>query len=142
MWRLVDFLLEGFVFLLIGQQLPTVIRGLGVYAAATIVTASAITVGVVLLLRPLWLWLTEHLPQSLHTRLSDQDLDGDGEPDDSRARSGPGRPSGREIVVLSWAGTRGVISLAAIFTLPRSPTTAARSPTATCCCSAPSWPCW
>jgi monovalent cation/hydrogen antiporter len=26
--------------------------------------------------------------------------------------------SGREIVVLSWAGTRGVISLAAIFTLP------------------------
>ena len=26
--------------------------------------------------------------------------------------------SGREIGVLSWAGTRGVISLAAIFTLP------------------------
>ena len=68
-WRLVDFLLEGFVFLLIGQQLPTVIRGLGEYATSTIVTASAITVGVVLLLRPLWLWLTEHLPQSLHTRL-------------------------------------------------------------------------
>ena len=30
-WRLVDFLLEGFVFLLIGQQLPTVVRGLGDY---------------------------------------------------------------------------------------------------------------
>ena len=71
----------------------------------------------VLLLRPLWLWLTEHLPQSLHTRLTDQDLDGDGEPDDARTPA-PGRLSGREIVVLSWAGTRGVISLAAIFTLP------------------------
>jgi NhaP-type Na+/H+ or K+/H+ antiporter len=121
-WRLVDFLLEGFVFLLIGQQLPTVIRGLDEYATSTIVTASAITVGVVLLLRPLWLWLTEHLPQSLHTRLTDQDLDGDGEPDneadDGRSASPPGRLSGREIVVLSWAGTRGVISLAAIFTLP------------------------
>jgi Na+/H+ antiporter len=120
-WRLVDFLLEGFVFLLIGQQLPTVIRGLGEYATSTIVTASAITVGVVLLVRPLWLWLTEHLPQSLHTRLTDQDLDGDGEPDntphDGRTAP-PGRLSGREIVVLSWAGTRGVISLAAIFTLP------------------------
>jgi CPA1 family monovalent cation:H+ antiporter len=120
-WRLVDFLLEGFVFLLIGQQLPTVIRGLGEYATSTIVTASAITVGVVLLVRPLWLWLTEHLPQSLHTRLTDQDLDGDGEPDntphDGRPAP-PGRLSGREIVVLSWAGTRGVISLAAIFTLP------------------------
>ncbi|MCW2702600.1 MAG: Na+/H+ antiporter [Blastococcus sp.] len=120
-WRLVDFLLEGFVFLLIGQQLPTVIRGLGEYATSTIVTASAITVGVMLLVRPLWLWLTEHLPQSLHTRLTDQDLDGDGEPDntphDGRTAP-PGRLSGREIVVLSWAGTRGVISLAAIFTLP------------------------
>jgi Na+/H+ antiporter len=114
-WRLVDFLLEGFVFLLIGQQLPNVISGLGDYATSTIATASAITVGVVLLLRPLWLWLTEHLPQSLHTRLTDQDLDGDGEPD---ALGSPGRLSGREIVVLSWAGTRGVISLAAIFTLP------------------------
>ena len=115
-WRLVDFLLEGFVFLLIGQQLPSVIDGLGQYETSTIVTAAAITIGVVLLLRPLWLWLTEHLPQSLHMRLTDQDLDGDGEPDGGYRQ--PGRLSGREIVVLSWAGTRGVISLAAIFALP------------------------
>jgi monovalent cation/hydrogen antiporter len=129
-WRLVDFLLEGFVFLLIGQQLPHVLAGLKEYATSTIVIASGITVGVVLLLRPLWLWLTEHLPQALHTRLTEQDLDGDGEPDSGpEARAGssaaglrksvrPGRLTGREIVVLSWAGTRGVISLAAIFTLP------------------------
>ena len=129
-WRLVDFLLEGFVFLLIGQQLPNVLRGLGEFATSTVVIASSITVGVVLLLRPLWLWLTEHLPQSLHTRLTEQDLDGDGEPDSEPDREPgstaagagkairPGRLSGREIVALSWAGTRGVISLAAIFTLP------------------------
>jgi NhaP-type Na+/H+ or K+/H+ antiporter len=126
-WRLVDFLLEGFVFLLIGQQLPHVIAGLSQYETSTIVTAAAITVGVVLLLRPLWLWLTEHLPQALHTRLTEQDLDGDGEPDSEPAGSSaaglrktarPGRLTGREIVVLSWAGTRGVITLAAIFTLP------------------------
>ncbi|MFL6096422.1 MAG: cation:proton antiporter, partial [Blastococcus sp.] len=129
-WRLVDFLLEGFVFLLIGQQLPNVLRGLGEFATSTVVIASSITVGVVLLLRPLWLWLTEHLPQSLHTRLTEQDLDRDGEPDSepdrepgsTAPRAGkairPGRLSVREIVALSWAGTRGVISLAAIFTLP------------------------
>jgi len=117
-WRLVAFLLEGFVFLLIGQQLPNVIAGLDEYATSTIVTAPAITVGVVLLLRPLWLWLTEHLPQALHTRLTEQDLDGDGDPDDAPTATAPGRLSGREIVVLSWAGTRGVITLAAIFTLP------------------------
>ncbi|MGY1592157.1 Na+/H+ antiporter [Geodermatophilus sp. SYSU D00708] len=113
-WRLVDFLLEGVVFLLIGQQLPAVLAGLGEYDTSTIVTASLITVGVVLLLRPLFLWLTEHLPQSLHTRLGGEDLAGDdGDPATTRTRL-----SGREIVVLSWAGTRGVISLAAIFTLP------------------------
>src|SRR3954468_6355195 len=63
-WRLVDFLLEGVVFLLIGQQLPTVIRGLGQYATSTIVVAAVITVGCVLLVGPLWLLLTESLPRS------------------------------------------------------------------------------
>jgi Na+/H+ antiporter len=114
-WRLVDFLLEGFVFLLIGQQLPAVIKGLDRYDTSTVVTAASITVGVVLLLRPFWLWLTEHLPQSLHMRLGGEELDQDTGSD----RSGlVPRLSGREIVVLSWAGTRGVISLAAIFALP------------------------
>ncbi len=124
-WRLVDFLLEGLVFLLIGQQLPTVIRNLNEYSTGTIVRAVAITLGVVLLLRPLWLLLTEALPQRLHMRLGDQDLDGD-EGHDNRlraslpdaARAHTRRLTVREIVVLSWAGTRGVISLAAIFTLP------------------------
>src|SRR3954468_18667399 len=123
-WRLVDFLLEGFVFLLIGQQLPNVLRGLGEFATSTVVIASSITVGVVLLLRPLWLWLTEHLPQSLHTRLGGEDVAGD----DGDPRTAPQRLSGREIAVLSWAGTRGVISLAAIFTLPLTTETGAPFP--------------
>jgi Na+/H+ antiporter len=104
-WHLADFLLQGFVFLLIGQQIAPVIRGLKAYPTATIVGAVAISLGVVLLLRPLWLVLTELLPQAVRRRL--------------------GRPvrddqylSGREVAVLSWAGTRGVITLAAIFTLP------------------------
>jgi Na+/H+ antiporter len=108
-WRLVDFLLEGIVFLLIGQQLPEVIRGLGQYDTSTVVTAAAITIGSVLFLRPLWLLLTESLPASMHSRLGG-DTEGSGK--------FVGRLSGREIIVLSWAGTRGVISLAAIFTLP------------------------
>ena len=109
-WRLVDFLLQGFVFLLIGQQILPVVRGLKAYPASTIAGAVILTLGVVLLLRPLWLLLTQSLPGALHTRLG------------GAARAGSRRDSrrlrGREIVVLSWAGTRGVISLAAIFTLP------------------------
>lgn len=106
-WRLVGFLLEGIVFLLIGQQLPRVIRDLADHDVSTIVAALGVSLGVVLLLRPLWLILTQMLPGSLHTRLG-----GEGE---SRILDKP--LTGTEVTVLSWAGTRGVISLAAIFTL-------------------------
>ncbi|WP_238011624.1 Na+/H+ antiporter [Dactylosporangium sp. AC04546] len=114
-WRLVDFLLEGFVFLLIGQQFPQVVRGLSQYDTTTVVIAVAITVGVVLLLRPLWLMVTQSLPRSLHTRLGgDTDL----ATPTARGRRNAERLTGREVVALSWSGTRGVISLAAIFTIP------------------------
>jgi monovalent cation/hydrogen antiporter len=106
-WRLADFLLEGFVFLLIGQQIGPVVRGLRAYPASTVAVAVAVTVGVVLLLRPLWLVTTQHLPGALRMRLG------------SGTQARPDRAlSGREITMLSWAGTRGVISLAAVFTLP------------------------
>ncbi len=105
-WRLADFLLQGFVFLLIGQQIVPVVRGLRAYAVPTIVTA-AIGVGVVLLLRPVWLGLTQSLPRALHTRPG-------GAPREGR------RLTSREVVILSWAGTRRITSLAAKFTLPLS----------------------
>jgi Na+/H+ antiporter len=104
-WRLVDFVLEGVVFLLIGQQLPEVVKGLADYTPGTIAAALAVSVGVTLLLRPLWLVLTQSLPRSLHTRL--------GGDDDSTVHDK--RLNAKEVTALSWAGTRGVISLAAIF---------------------------
>jgi CPA1 family monovalent cation:H+ antiporter len=120
-WRLVNYLLEGFVFLLIGQQLPGVLAGLRSYPAGTIATTAGITVGVVVLLRPLWLFGTQHLPYRLHSRLG-----GDGED------PGPVRRdralSGRETLALSWAGTRGVITLAAAFAIPASTATGAPFP--------------
>jgi monovalent cation/hydrogen antiporter len=105
-WRLADFLLEGFVFLLIGQQLPAVIRDLRNYPTPTILAAGCLTVGIVLLLRPAWLIGTQALPRALRLRLGARDRD------DQRRLSAP------EVTVMSWAGTRGVISLAAIFSLP------------------------
>src|ERR1700761_4140760 len=119
-WRLADFLLEGFVFLLIGQQIGPVVRGLRAYPASTVAVAVTVTVGVVLLLRPLWLVVTQHLPGALRTRLGTRtpsDRAESGRPPSGRPRSGRSL-SAREITMLSWAGTRGVISLAAIFTLP------------------------
>lgn len=112
-WRLVDFLLEGLVFLMIGQQMPAVVRGLSQYETSTIVIAVSISVGVVLLLRPLFLVLTQMLPISLHTRLG-----GTSDETEQRGRDRERGLNGKEITALSWAGTRGVITLAAIFTVP------------------------
>jgi monovalent cation/hydrogen antiporter len=117
-WRLVDFLLEGLVFLLIGQQLPAVVDKLSEYSTSTIVIAVAITVGVVLLLRPLWLVLTQLLPRSLHTRLGGEASAEDSDDANARGKRREKPLNGREVVALSWAGTRGVITLAAIFALP------------------------
>lgn len=116
-WRLVNFLLEGLVFLLIGQQLPAILNGLGEYPLPIIVVAITVTVAVVLAVRPLWLLLTQALPRPLHTRLGT----------DSGRRSTESL-SGREIFVLSWAGTRGVVSLAAIFAVPFVTNDGARFP--------------
>jgi CPA1 family monovalent cation:H+ antiporter len=122
-WRLVNFLLEGLVFLLIGQQLPTILDGLGDYETSTIIVASTATVAVVLLVRPLWLLLTQSLPRPLHTRLgnvADAESDDDAPTTAGRRQRDRAseRLSSREVFVLSWAGARGVVSLAAIFALP------------------------
>lgn len=149
-WRLVNFLLEGLVFLLIGHQLPAILDDLGGYDLSTIIVAVSVTVAVVLVVRPLWLLLTQSLPRPLRTRLGNvsgsadaahaddandandaNDADDADDANDANEPDGPAEPdtgrrpnrtserlSGREVLVLSWAGTRGVVSLAAIFAVP------------------------
>jgi monovalent cation/hydrogen antiporter len=122
-WRLTNFLLEGFVFLLIGQQLPRILQGLSAFPLSTIVVAVSGTLAVVLLVRPLWLLITQILPRPLHSRLGGvPGADVDESAPSVAAHPARDRDSRglnvREVFVLSWAGTRGVVSLAAIFTVP------------------------
>jgi monovalent cation/hydrogen antiporter len=101
-WRTFQFLLENTVFLLIGLQTRWILDDLAksplpgwLIAAATIGVFAA-----VVLLRPIWLIPTTFL---------------------SRRILGPSRPgpvSWQSLVVVSWAGMRGVVTLAAVFTLP------------------------
>jgi CPA1 family monovalent cation:H+ antiporter len=101
-WRFIDFLLEGLVFLLIGNQLPAVLRGLKAEPAGITAAAIGLTLLAVLAVRPLWLLLTQTIPGWLGWRL------------------GYRNPTlnGREVVAVTWAGTRGAITLAAIFSVP------------------------
>jgi Na+/H+ antiporter len=93
-WRIVQYLLEGYIFLLIGQQAPDVVRGLSSFDRGTVVAAVAVTLAGVLGVRLLWLLSTR--PRTI----------------DDRALSL------RDVTALWWAGTRGVITLATAFALP------------------------
>jgi monovalent cation/hydrogen antiporter len=101
-WQFIEFLLEGAVFLLIGAELPAVLRGLHTESAGLTAAAILVTLAAVLLVRPAWLFLTQSVPRLFGWRL------------------GHHAPplTGRQVVALSWAGTRGVITLAAIFSVP------------------------
>lgn len=111
-WQLVELLLEGLVFLLIGAQLPQVLRGVRVEPPATTASAIGVTLAAVLLVRPLWLFGTQVVPGRLGWQLGD--------------RNPP--LNARESTALTWAGTRGVITLAAMFAVPLVRTNGSRFP--------------
>ncbi len=96
-WKAADVVLESFVFLLIGLQLPTVLEGLKGHSPGSLVAAAAAVLATVVAVRLLWV-----MPMALLPRLV------------SRKNA----PSARGALVVSWAGMRGVVSLAAAFAIP------------------------
>jgi monovalent cation/hydrogen antiporter len=97
-WKSTQFVLEGAVFALIGLQLPAIIENVE-ESAGTVLAVCAVTLGAVILARPLWIVAGLLL-----------------------ARAVPwlnlGRPAWSDVAVISWAGMRGVVSLAAAQSLP------------------------
>ncbi len=101
-WGLVVFLLEGGVFLVIGLQLPDIVDGLRGYDGAQVTGYATAVVLAVLLARPLWIVVATSLPRRLSRRVRERDPS----------------PGWRVTTALSWAGMRGVVSLAAAFAIP------------------------
>ena len=102
-WELVTFVLESVVFLLIGLQLPAVLDGLrgGPYSTADALGWSVAILAVVIVVRFVWMYPGTYLPRLLSRRIRESE---------------PAPPWTNPIVV-SWAGMRGVVSLAAAFAL-------------------------
>lgn len=104
-WSTADLLLESFTFALIGLQLPWVIRDV-IASDQGLRHALVLSVGVlvtVILVRPVYIFATSRFD---HLRLR-----------------GSHRPafdslSARESAVVSWAGMRGVVTLAAAAAIP------------------------
>ncbi|MDL9938576.1 Na+/H+ antiporter [Gordonia sp. ABSL1-1] len=98
----IDAILEAFVFLLIGLQMPALVRGLSgeswLHIAVDAVVILAVTIGV----RFVWIYPATYLPRLLSRRI--------------REREQAPKPSW--VFIVGWAGMRGVVSLAAAFAIP------------------------
>jgi monovalent cation/hydrogen antiporter len=101
-WKMVGFVLNGFVFVLIGLELPTVIAGLGAHSPLELAGLVALIGFAVIATRLVWVAAASLLPNSPRQQI---------------ARTDP-RLAGRLTTVVGWAGLRGAVSLAAALALP------------------------
>ena len=121
-WAAADVLLEGFVFALIGLQLRTVVeevaesdRGLGQSLGVAFVVLA-----VVVLVRPAFVFATYYAARVLRYLLLSRLLRGLRRvPRLRRLRYHPQpRLDWRQLTVISWTGMRGVVTLAAVVSIP------------------------
>ena len=101
-WDMVVFLLNGFVFIAIGLQLPGILRGLPGESLVTLIKNGLLVSAAVVLVRIAWVFPATYLQTVTSGWFRESKL----------------CPSWRSVVVIAWSGMRGVISLAAAFALP------------------------
>jgi Na+/H+ antiporter len=104
-WDIVDFMINSFAFMLIGLQLPAILSNLGPRTAPQLIGLGVAVSLTVILVRILWVFPATYLPRRLSARI--------------RARDPDPRPAA--VLVISWAGMRGAVSLAAALALPLLP---------------------
>ncbi|HTJ24035.1 MAG TPA: Na+/H+ antiporter [Gemmatimonadaceae bacterium] len=102
LWEMIDFLLTGLSFVLVGLQLRSSARRLFEGGGTVLLVAAAVCVTVILV-RPVWVFATGWLSHSVRSVFVE------------RAALKPTTPV---LTVVSWAGMRGVISLAVALSLP------------------------
>lgn len=103
-WDMVDFLLNGFVFLLIGLELPEVMKSLSGPALplSKLVWDALLISLAVIVIRILWVFPATYLPRLLFKSVRQKDP----------------YPQWQHVTLVAWTGMRGVVSLAAALALP------------------------
>ena len=103
-WATVQFILEHVVFFLIGLQAQSIIDAVAdsTLSAATIAGSAAPVLVAVIVLRFVWVFPATYVPRWMSRRIAEQDP----------------APPWQVPAVVSWAGMRGVVTMAAVFLLP------------------------
>jgi monovalent cation/hydrogen antiporter len=102
-WDALEFLLNGFVFVLIGLQLPYVLEGIHGRSKLGLLEAGLAFSAMLVLLRMAWIYPASSAAWWVRTRVAHQTYE---------------RPGLNHMFVLGWSGLRGVVALAAANSLP------------------------
>jgi monovalent cation/hydrogen antiporter len=100
-WEVVVFLVNSLVFILIGMQLEDVLDGLHAYAMDELAGYAAAIVMAAILVRFLWVFLGARLARLVPVIGIPEPL-----------------PPWQSLVMISWCGMRGIVSLAAAMAIP------------------------
>jgi CPA1 family monovalent cation:H+ antiporter len=112
-WKVTVFVLESVVFLLIGLQLPLILDALSRRSWESLTWYAVAVFLVTVVARFAWVFPTESIPARRWRRRPSAPA-----PPAAGSPPSPAPPPWRQRVILSWAGMRGVVSLAAAFAIP------------------------
>jgi len=101
-WKVLVFLLNGVVFILIGLQLPGIVRGLGEYSLQAAIWYGLCISAVAILVRLCWVYPGAYLPRMISKRI----------------RRREAVPPKKQVFIIGWSGMRGVVSLASALAIP------------------------
>ncbi|HEY0244850.1 MAG TPA: Na+/H+ antiporter [Mucilaginibacter sp.] len=101
-WTVLTFLLNGVVFILIGLQLPDIIKGIGNYSLSHVILYAVVISLVTIIIRLLWVFPSAYVPRLLSHRVVERE----------------GKLSWKPVFIIGWSGMRGVVSLASALAVP------------------------
>lgn len=112
-WRTLDFILNGIVFLLLGLQLPSILGDIRGMSMGGVIWHAALFSAAVIVIRLIWVYPGAWISGIVRRKLRLHE-----------------RPpfSPRELFVVGWSGMRGVLGLAAAISLPETLRNGARFP--------------
>ncbi len=103
-WETLMFLLHGFVFILIGLQLPLILKDLGNYSALKILGYGLLISLITIVVRIIWVFSNVYFQRIFQKNVVDID-----ETESNNWKN---------VSIIAWTGTRGIISLATALALP------------------------
>jgi len=99
-WDIIEFLLNGFVFILIGMQLPQIVDDIEKGSLLQAIGYGLLITLVAIVVRILWVFPGAYLPRLLSRPTKFKTL------------------GWRNVAIISWTGMRGVVSLASALAIP------------------------